>query len=113
MRLYAAGVPKDTIWSLIAWPVTQKSPSTVLQGITLDDSGLAVCAGTRGTCGSSAKPNDPIDLPTRPVPGEPVRLALVSTDRKIKVFAKTVPVPLRGEDKTCAVEATVLMPGPS
>ncbi len=110
-RLYAAGVPKDTIWSLVAWPVTQKSPTAVLQGVTLDDSGLAVCAGTTGTCGSSAKPNDPIDLPMRPVPGEPVRLALVSAGGKVKVFAKTIPVPLRGEDKTCAVEATLLMPG--
>jgi hypothetical protein len=110
-RLYAEGVAKDKAYSLLAWPVTQKGPSKVLSGVTLDASGLAICAGTPGTCGSADKPNDPIDLKLRPVPGEPVRLGLISEDGATKVFAKVVPIPLRGEDRGCVVEGVLLTPG--
>ena len=110
-RLYAKGISKDQIYSIMAWPVTQKQPSESLQGVTLDESGLAICAGSAGTCGTSDKPNDPIDLVTQPAPGEPVRLALISADGATKVFAKVVPVPIRGEDRGCAVEGVLLAPG--
>jgi hypothetical protein len=110
-RLIADGVPKEGSYSLVQWPVTQKGPSAVLNGVTLNPSGLAICAGRPGTCGTADKPDDPIDLALRPVPGEPVRLGLISTDGATKVFAKLVPVPLRGEDQGCLVEATLLTPG--
>lgn len=110
-RLVSAGAPRDVTYSIIAWPVTQKGPSEVLRGVTLNDSGLAICAGRPGTCGSPDKPDDPIDLALRPASGEPVRLGLVSVDGKTKAFAKLVPVPLRGEDKGCGIEATLLTPG--
>src|SRR5207249_2690889 len=61
VRLYAAGVPKDKIYSIVAWPVSQKGPLEAMDGVTLDASGLAICAGTLGTCGGD-KANDPIDL---------------------------------------------------
>jgi hypothetical protein len=83
----------------------------VLRGVTLDASGLAICAGKPNTCGSPDKPDDPIDLATRPAPGEPVRLGLVSEDGSAKVFAKLNPIPIRGEDRGCRVEATLLTPG--
>jgi hypothetical protein len=38
-------------------------------------------------------------------------LALISADQSIKIFAKIVPIPLRGEDKGCSVEAVLLTPG--
>jgi hypothetical protein len=84
-RLYAGGVPKAAVYSIVAWPVTQKGPSEVLKGVTLDESGLAICAGASGTCGSADKPNDPIDLNLTAIPGEPVRLGLVSADGATKV----------------------------
>ena len=110
LRLYANGVPKDKVYSLVAWPVTQKGPSEQLGGVMLDASGLAICAGAPGTCGSANKPDDPIDIKVQPVPGEPVRLGLVSADGT-KVFAKVVPNPLRAEDRGCSVDATLLTPG--
>jgi len=109
-RLYAEGLSKDGIYTIVIWPVTQKGPSKNLAGVTLDESGLAVCAGKPGTCGGD-KPNDPIDLTVQPVPGEPLRLGLVSEDGATKVFAKVVPIPLRGEDRGCAVEGVLLTPG--
>ncbi len=108
--LHAQGVPRDKIYSIVTWPVTQKEPSMIASGVTLDESGQAVCAGTPNTC-SGEQPNDPIDIATQPVPGEPVRLGLVSAGGDIKVFAKLVPVPLRGEDRGCSVEGVLLTPG--
>ena len=110
IRMYATGLPKEGTYTLMTWPVTQRGPGESLRGVTFDESGLAVCAGTPGTCGGN-KPNDPIDLALRPVPGEPARFGLVSMDGSIKVFAKIVPLPLKGEDKGCSVEAVLLTPG--
>jgi hypothetical protein len=38
-QLVADGMPKDGVYSLLAWPVNQKGPSQVLTGVTLDASG--------------------------------------------------------------------------
>jgi hypothetical protein len=108
--LHAQGLPRDKIYAIVTWPVTQKEPSTITSGVTLDASGQAVCAGTPNTC-SGDQPDDPIDIATQPVPGEPLRLGLVSADGDIKVFAKVVPVPLRGEDRGCSIEGVLLTPG--
>jgi hypothetical protein len=109
-RLYAKGLPKGVLFDLAEWPVTQASPSKLMGGVTLDESGVAICAGTPGTCGSPDKPNDTIDLVFSPVPGEPIRLALVSGDGATRVYARLVPEPLRGEDRGCTVDATLLTP---
>src|SRR5258708_889642 len=101
--LYAEGVPQDQTYTIVTWPVTQNRPSEVMNGVTVDASGQAICAGTPGTCRGD-QPNDPINIATQPVPGEPVRLGLVSTGGATKVFAKIVPIPLRGEDRGCTVE---------
>jgi hypothetical protein len=110
-RLYAEGLPKDGIFTMVSWPVTQKGPSKSLAGVTLDESSLAICAGKPGTCGTADKPNDPIDLTVLPVPGEPLRVGLISEDGATKVFAKVVPIPIRGEDRGCGVEGVLLTPG--
>ncbi len=110
IRMYATGLPKEGTYTLMTWPVTQRGPVESLRGVTFNESGLAVCAGTPGTCAGD-KPNDPIDVALRPIPGEPSRLALISADQSIKIFAKIVPNPLKGEDKGCSVEAVLLTPG--
>lgn len=110
-RLYAKGLPLDHIYSLLQWPVTQKEPSVALTGVTFDKSGMAICAGKSGMCGDPAKPDDPIDLQTFPVKGEPLRFAIVAQDDpQLRALVKIVPVPNRGEDKGCQVEAVLLMP---
>lgn len=109
--LRATGIRSGTVFTLMSWPVTQRGPAEVLQGVTFDDKGMAICAGRAGTCGNPAFPNDPIHIPFRAVPGEPVRLAIVSSDGLIKAFAKIVPLPLQGENKGCRVSATLLTPG--
>jgi hypothetical protein len=109
--LRAMGIPDGSVFTLMSWPVTQREPAQVLQGVTFNGEGVAVCAGRPGTCGDPATPNDPIHIPFRPVPGEPIRLAVVSSDGSMKAFAKIVPLPLQGEDKACRVNASLLTPG--
>ncbi len=110
-RLFAHGVDPDGAYSLVAWPVSQKGPSTVVKGVTLGSGGLAICPGRPDTCGSAAKPNDPVEIKLTPIAGEPVRLALISANNQVRVFAKTVPNPIRGKDRSCALEAVLLTPG--
>jgi len=109
-RLQATGIPAGSVVNLVAWPVTEREPAVVLKGVTFNDTGLAVCAGRPGTCGKPAKPDDPVEIPVHPSPGEPLRLGVVSPDGAVKAFAKIVPVPLQGEDKGCRVSAALLMP---
>jgi hypothetical protein len=108
--MVASGLPEGTIYSLVAWPVTQKGPSEILRGVTLNGSGVAVCAGSAGKCGTAEKPDDPIDIKLQPVAGEPVRLGLISADGTTRVFGKLTPVRLEGGDGGCGVEATLLTP---
>jgi hypothetical protein len=109
-RLNAPGAPKDKTYTLVSWPVTASGPQQVMTGVTFDTSGTAVCAGTPGKCGDAATPNDPIDNVTQPVPGEPVRLGLISSDGTVKLFARAVPVPIRSVDHGCELQAVLLTP---
>jgi hypothetical protein len=83
-----------------------------MDGVTFDSSGVAICAETPNTCIGN-KADDPIDLLSQPAAGEPLRFGVVSDDGNIKVFAKIVPVPLRGQDRGCTVEAVLLTPNAS
>jgi hypothetical protein len=111
-RLFAAGLPKDASYTLLSWPVTAKGPSAILSGIGLDDTGMAICPGRPGTCGTASKPNDPIDLPMVPVKGEPVRLAIVSgSDPKVRALLNFAPIPNESQDGACHIQAVLLTPG--
>lgn len=109
-HLYTTGVPKGTVFSLIAWPITQRGPSEIMEGITVDGDGLAICPGL-DTCGAPGKPSGPLEIPWSPLPGEPLRLGLLSTNGALKLYAKLVAAPLGGQDQGCRVEATLLTPG--
>ena len=109
--LRATGVPKDKVYVLFQWPVTQARPVPALRGVTFDENGIAVCAGRPGTCGKPDKPNDPIELTTIPALGEPFRFAIAAEDDpNIKAYAKAIPLPLEAEDKGCRIRAIVLAP---
>lgn len=110
MGMHAAGLPAGKTYTLVSWPITAKDPVTVMDGVTVDSAGIPICAGTPDTC-KSDQPNDPIELVLRPIAGEPVRLALISIDQSVRVLASTVPIPLRGTDRGCTVDAVLLTPG--
>jgi hypothetical protein len=83
-RIFATGFPEDGIYSLTTVDLNL-NVSTALEGITLDKSGQAICAGKPGTC-SGVAPNDPVDLAIFAARGEAKRFGFVSQDGRSKAF---------------------------
>jgi len=84
-------------------------PQTVMNGVTIDENGTAICAGRPGTC-SGNKEDDPIDLAMSGGLGETKRIGLIAPDKSTQVFAVVVPFPNRGMDAGCSIEAALVTP---
>ena len=110
-RMFTSGLPEDAVYSLLMYWQLGGLPQTVLTGITLDEKGIAVCAGKPQNCGDAqSKPNDPIDLTISGGLGEPKRVGLISRDKTAQVFASVVPFPNRATDAGCVLEARLVTP---
>ncbi len=107
-QLFASGLPKDQAYSLVLWELNEEI-RTALQGVTLDESGRAMCAGRPDTCGTPGKPNDPIDLVVLAARGEPKRFGLVSDDLQWKAYASVVAFPIVAGDQGCSLEALLML----
>ncbi len=108
--LMGTGFPSGRKFSIVSQPANRLDPQTMMTGVTLDSSGVAICAGTPGTCNGNG-PNDPIELVFSPVKSEPVRIALVSDDEQhLRAFVTVVPIPNRTTDKNCTLESVMLAP---
>ena len=81
-ELYATGMPKDHIFTIFEVKISGQF-NKLLEGVTLDSDGQAICAGRKGTCSGDA-PNNPVDLVFFAGKAEPKRLALVSEDGQFK-----------------------------
>jgi hypothetical protein len=109
-QLTASGFPPNLKYTIATWPANRLKPQAGTTGVTLDASGLAVCAGTPGTCRGDG-PNSPIQMQFSPVKSEPIRLSLVSDDEKhLRAFVSLVPIPNRATDKKCSLEEVMLAP---
>jgi hypothetical protein len=108
-RIVSSGLPRDQTYSLVMWQLGGQ-PQVSLVGVSLDQTGLAVCAGRAGTCGDRAKSNDPIDLVMFGGLGETKRFGLIASDKKARAFASVVPFPNRASDAECTLEATLVTP---
>lgn len=120
-RILTTGLPKNSTYNLMTAGFDYVAVSS-LDGVTLDDSGQAICAGTEGSCGTREKPNDlpngppngppdgPIDLKVSAATGEPKRFGLVSHDHLAKAFLSVVPFPASTTDRGCSLDATLLTP---
>jgi hypothetical protein len=73
-QLSASGFPPNLKYTIATWPANQLKPQAGITGVTLDSSGIAVCAGTPGTCKGDG-PNSPIHMQFSPVKSEPIRLS--------------------------------------
>ena len=107
-RMLTSGLPTDKFYSVILWQLGGQ-PQTNLSGVTLDETGTAICAGGPGSCGGT-KPNDPIDLVMMAGLGETKRLGLVASDQTARAFASVVPFPNRATEAGCNLEATLVTP---
>jgi hypothetical protein len=107
--LYGTGLPSKTTFGLMQVQM-DGSVTQVMDGVTLDASGLAICAGREGTCQGNG-PNDPIDLVVYAGKGEPKRFGLVSDDQaRVKGFVDVVPFPNATTDKGCRLESIIGTP---
>jgi hypothetical protein len=109
-QLSASGFPPNLKYTIATWPANRLTPTAGMTGVTLDASGIAVCAGTPGTCKGDG-PNSPIHMQFSPVKSEPIRVSLVSEDEKhLRAFISLVPIPNRVTDKQCSLEEVMLAP---
>jgi hypothetical protein len=104
--LYGVGLSPDTTYTLIQ-VLLDGTMAKVMEGVTLNSKGEAICAGREGTCKGDG-PNDPIDLVVYAGKGEPKRFALVSDDEEhVKGFVAVVPFPNAKSDKGCRLESII------
>jgi hypothetical protein len=98
-NLFGKGFPVDRTYDLWFW-IPGKKPEKAIQGVSFDSRGVLVCTGKPGACiGKGA--DDPVNIQTTAVAGEPKRFAVVSTDGRVAGFAEAVPFPIEASDKKC------------
>lgn len=107
-NLYAQGFPEGSVFTLVIFQL-DSSVQQVMNGVTLDKNGMAICAGREGTC-KSDQPNDPIDLAIFAGKGEPKRFALVTADKSKKGAISVIPFPNSTTDNGCHLESVIGTP---
>jgi hypothetical protein len=104
-HIFVTGVPENTLFKYVDWPVNADRPTARLEGISVGKDGILMCAGrTAEQCGDPNKPDDPIEFTSMPLKGEPTRMAFISSDVKIGIVI--VPDPVAARDKGCSLTAT-------
>jgi len=98
-NLIGKGFPAEVAYTLWQWK-PDNEPKAVMQGVSFDKRGVLVCSGRQGFCKGDG-PDDPINIKTTAVLGEPKRMAVVSPDGKIASFAEAIPFPIEASDKNC------------
>lgn len=84
-NLVGKGFPADVPYVLWQW-IPDKEPQPVMEGVSFDKQGVLVCSGRLGFCQGDG-PDDPINIKTTAVLGEPKRMAVVSADGTVAAFA--------------------------
>ena len=97
----AIGVPKKQLYSLWEWDLGAE-PKLVLSRVPLRDDGVLLCSGKLEDC-SGATDEQVYAARATAMKGEPVRLALVSTDGRLRAFALSVPFPIEAGDQACKI----------
>ncbi|MGA2371221.1 MAG: hypothetical protein ACLPPV_23120 [Candidatus Korobacteraceae bacterium] len=98
-NLIGKGFPADKTYDLWFW-IPGEKPGKAIADVSFDKRGVLVCSGKPGSCQGSGL-DDPINIKTKAVLGEPKRFAVVSTDGRVAGFAEAVPFPIEASDKNC------------
>jgi hypothetical protein len=107
--LFGTGLPSGATYTLIQVQL-DGTMSKIMEGVTLNAKGEAICAGREGTCQGDG-PNSSIDLVVFASKGEPKRFGLVSMDEEhVKGFVAAVPFPNAKSDKGCRLESIIGSP---
>jgi hypothetical protein len=103
-RLQGKGFTPDMKLSLLRWSLNEK-PAQVMDGITVNAAGIAVCGGAdTGTCGKTLKADQPVEITATVAKGEALRVALVAADKKHGAATTLVPFPIAAEDRGCKLQ---------
>jgi hypothetical protein len=108
-RIFTLGLPMSSTYTLTTAGFDYIAVPK-LDGLSLDPSGEASCAGTKDSCGTPAKPNAPFDLKIVAARGEPKRFGLISRDHQFKAFTSIVPFPASATNNSCSLDAMLLTP---
>ena len=109
-RLKVSGLPNNKFYTLEAWPITIVLPASMMDGLVIATDGTVGCPpDSTKSCGQRMKGAE-LTLSYTPGIGEIFRHALVSEDRKSKVFFSIVPAPMMEQDKACSLEIVRLSP---
>lgn len=98
-NLIGKGFPADKTYDLWFW-IPGKEPTKAIEGVSFDKRGVLVCSGKPGSCTGQGA-DDPINLKTTAVLGEPKRFGVLSRDGHVGGFAEAVPFPIEATDKKC------------
>jgi hypothetical protein len=104
-NLMGKGFSADKTYDLWFW-IPGKKPSKAIAGVSFDKRGVLVCSGKPGSCQGSGL-DDPINIKTSAVLGEPKRFGVVSTDGRVAGFADAVPFPIEASDKNCKLSVVL------
>ncbi len=109
-KIKVTGAPPLKKYSLEIWPITYANPGTVMEGLMIDAQGRVGCpAHSPDSCSRSFDGSE-ISLKYSPTKGEIYRNALISTDKKTRVFFSVVPEPIIGREGVCSLEVLRLQP---
>ncbi len=100
-NLLGKGFPLNKTYDLWFW-IAGKEPQKAIAGVSFDKRGVLVCTGKPGACAGQGA-DDPINIKSTAVLGEPKRFGVVSTDGMVAGFAEAVPFPIEASDKNCKV----------
>jgi len=107
--MYGSGLSSKATYALMQVQI-DGTVTRIMDGVTLNASGQAICAGRAGTCQGNG-PNDPIDLVVYAGKAEPKRFGLVSDDEAhVRGFVGVVPFPNSTTDKGCRLESIIGTP---
>jgi hypothetical protein len=110
-RLKISGAPQTQHYVLIGWPITFPNSIFMMDGLAIAKDGTVGCpADSTATCAQRIKGKELL-LTYSPGLGEIYRHALISDDKKAKIFFSFVPFPLMDKDKSCSLEVVELKPG--
>ncbi len=98
-NLVGKGFPPNLTYSVWGW-IPGNKPRKAIEGVSFDKRGVVVCSGKPGACIGKG-PDDPVNIKTTAVLGEPKRFAVVSDDGKVAGFAEAVPFPIEATNKNC------------
>jgi hypothetical protein len=104
-NIYVRGVPDDTVFRQVQFPVNPDKAVPGISGITLDRNGLMICAGrTSAECQSGSKVATAVPfIQLQPLKGEPRRSVFLAHGLRIPI--SLVPDPIQSQVRGCKLSA--------